>query len=103
MDTKDDVREWTRPNARSLRNPPVIVMNMYSSGLGIARDLADSGVRVIGFSAERGVCGNYTRTAEIRITPNSQTDPEKMVDYLMSVAGELNGAVIFPTRDADVV
>ena len=33
--------------------PPVLIMNLFFTGLGIARDLSKCGVRVIGLSAHR--------------------------------------------------
>lgn len=83
--------------------PPVLIMNMFYSGLAIARDLAGTGIKVIGLSADAKAYGNYTRFCEVRQTPDSQSEPEQLVKYLQSVADELQGAVIFPTRDADVV
>lgn len=83
--------------------PPVIIMNMFYSGLAIARDLAGTGVRVIGLSADKGAYGNFTRFCEVRFAPDSQAQPEALANYLKAVADELRGAVIFPTRDADVV
>jgi D-aspartate ligase len=83
--------------------PPVLIMNMFYSGLAIARDLAGTGIKVIGLSADRNAYGNFTRFCEVRQTHDSQSEPEQLAKYLQSVAGELEGAVIFPTRDADVV
>ncbi len=83
--------------------PPVIILNMFYSGLAIARDLAGSGVRVIGLSADRNAYGNHTRACEVRFAPDSQSEPERLAEYLVEASGELKGAVVFPTRDADVV
>ena len=83
--------------------PAVIIMNMFYSGLAIARDLAGTGVRVIGLSADPKAYGNFTRFCEVRTAPDSQSEPEKLAAFLTKAAGELAGAVIFPTRDADVV
>jgi predicted ATP-grasp superfamily ATP-dependent carboligase len=82
---------------------PVIIMNMFYSGLAIARDLAGTGVRVIGLSSDPKAYGNFTRFCEVRRAPDSQSEPEKLAAFLQQAAGELKGAVIFPTRDADVV
>ena len=41
-------------------------MNMFYSGLAIARDLAGTGVRVIGLSSDRKAYGNFTRFCEVR-------------------------------------
>src|SRR6185437_5627071 len=87
----------------STKLPPVIVLNLYHTGLAIARDFAGTGLRVVGLSAERNCFGNHTRYCEVRLAPNSQRDPEQLVSYLLSLKEELGGAVIFPTRDADVV
>ncbi|HVI09865.1 MAG TPA: hypothetical protein VND65_16380 [Candidatus Binatia bacterium] len=83
--------------------PPVIVLNTYYSGLGIARDLAGHGVRVVGLSADRSVYGNFSRFCEVRLSPNSQEEPERLAEMLLDLSRELKDAVIFPTRDADVL
>jgi D-aspartate ligase len=83
--------------------PPVLIMNLFFTGLGIARDLSKCGVRVIGLSAHRDGPGNHTRLCEVRFSPNSQEQPELLVEFLLRAAGELQGAVIFPTRDFDVL
>src|SRR6202035_1814639 len=83
--------------------PPVVILNMFYSGLGIARDLAGRGVRVIGLSADRKVYGNFTRLCEVRFAPNSQENPEELAEFLLRSSNDLWGAVIFPTRDADVL
>jgi predicted ATP-grasp superfamily ATP-dependent carboligase len=57
------------------------------------------GLRVVGLScAPEGAYGHATRACEIRPTPSSQEEPEAFADAL-----EFRGAVIFPTRDADVL
>ena len=83
--------------------PPVIILNMASSGLGIARDLRQSNIRVLGLSANEKLCGNFTRLCEVRIAPDSQNQPEKLLAFLSMLVEEFAGAIIFPTRDADVV
>jgi D-aspartate ligase len=86
-----------------LATPPVLILNMFYSGLGIARDLTGKGVRVIGLSADRKIYGNFTRCCEVRIAPNSQEEPDHLFDMLLRLSSEVGGAVIFPTRDADVL
>jgi D-aspartate ligase len=84
-------------------SPPVVILNMFYSGLGIARDMAGKGVRVVGLSADRKIYGNFTRLCEVRWAPNSQEEPEELAAMLLKLSSELEGAVIFPTRDADVL
>lgn len=99
-----EMRQGTAAAQKSeTRLPPVIVLNLYHSGLAIARDFAGSGIRVVGLSADKECFGNGTRYCEVRSAPNSQREPERLVAYLLSLKHELAGAVIFPTRDADVV
>lgn len=83
--------------------PPVIILNMFYSGLAIARDMAGTGAKVIGLSADRATYGNFTRSCEVRFAPDSQSESEQLAEYLCNAAAELHGSVIFPTRDADVV
>jgi D-aspartate ligase len=86
-----------------LASPAVVILNMFYSGLGIARDMAGKGVRVLGLSADRTIYGNFTRLCEIRWAPNSQEEPAELAAMLLKLSSELRGAVIFPTRDADVL
>jgi D-aspartate ligase len=104
-DTKVVTTE-AKPEAARGQNsamPPVIIMNMFYSGLAIARALAGTGVRVVGLSADPKAYGNFTRFCEVRRAPDSQSEPEHLAEFLVKAAAELKGAVIFPTRDADVV
>lgn len=85
--------------------PVAIVLNMYYTGLGIARSLGEHGIPVIGLSAERSLYGNLTRYAKVRISPNSRTDPEELFRFLMELGQGDAGRkmIIFPTRDDDIV
>ncbi len=83
--------------------PSAVVMNMFYTGLGIARSLGERGIPVVGLTAQR-VYGNYTRYAKTVFSPDSRKEPEALVAFLLSY-GERMGrrGVIFPTRDDDVV
>ena len=84
--------------------PTAVVMNMFYTGLGIARSLGEHGIPVIGLSAEPGIYGNFTRYAKVVRCPDSRRQPEALFDYLLQMgksAGQRN--IIFPTRDDDVV
>src|SRR5262249_47581474 len=98
-----DVRTNEVPDVGLRRRPPVIVLNLFHSGLAIARQLSASGIRVVGLSADSSIYGNFTRCCEVRQAPNSQEEPEQLADYLVKAATQLRGSVIFPTRDADVL
>ena len=83
--------------------PPVLILNLFYTGLGIAHNLRGYGLRVIGLSADRQAYGRFSRFCDVRESPNSQENPEELKSYLLGLAGELHGAIIFPTRDADVL
>ncbi len=85
--------------------PPVaIVMNMFYTGLGIARSLGERGIPVIGLTSRRGIYGNYTRYATSRFCPDSRQEPEALLPFLLKLGAELSRpAVLFPTRDDDVL
>lgn len=88
-----------KPPAR----PPAVVMNMFYTGLGIARSLGERGIRVIGLSAHR-IYGNYTRYAEVRKAPDSRERPEELLQFLLDLGPKLRSpGVLFPTRDDDLV
>jgi predicted ATP-grasp superfamily ATP-dependent carboligase len=84
--------------------PTAFVMNMYYTGLGIARSLGERGVPVVGLTAQRGVYGNFTRYARTVHCPDSRHEPEALLAFLLRLA-EQTGApgVLFPTRDDDLV
>jgi D-aspartate ligase len=96
-------RQAPERSGRRAGNPPVLILNLFHSGLAIARDLVGRNVRVIGLSADRSIYGNFTRFCEVRFVPNSQEEPEQLAEELLQFASELSGSVIFPTRDADVL
>ena len=82
--------------------PPVLIMNMFYSGLAIARQLAGKGMRVVGLSSDPKIYGNFTRACEVRCAPDSKDNPDQLLKFLLD-SNEFEGAIIFPTRDADVV
>src|SRR5215467_8491991 len=75
--------------------PPVIVLNLFYSGLGIVRQLSGTGVRVVGLSAHPEIFGNFTRLCEVRRAPNSQEQPEQLLRFLQRAGPELQGGIIF--------
>jgi len=79
-------------------------MNMFYTGLGIARSLGARGIRVIGLSAHSGIYGNYTRYAKIRSCPDSRENPDQLIEFLVKLGQEIGGkSVLYPTRDDDVL
>ena len=91
-------------SAASTSAVPAVVMNMYYTGLGIARSLGERGVPVIGLSATRGVYGNFTRYARIIRCGDSREEPELLLRQLLELSRTLGQrAVLFPTRDHDLV
>lgn len=83
--------------------PAVIILNLFYTGLGIARNLSGYGIRIVGLSADRKGYGRFSRFCEVRFAPNSHEEPVELKEYLLAITKELPGAVIFPTRDADVL
>ncbi len=84
--------------------PTAVVMNMFYTGLGIARSLGEHGIPVIGLTSHRGIYGNYTRHATPRVCPDSRDKPEALLPFLLKLGAELSSrAVLFPTRDDDVL
>jgi predicted ATP-grasp superfamily ATP-dependent carboligase len=79
-------------------------MNMFYTGLGIARSLGEQDIPVIGLSAHRGVYGEYTRYAKIVRCPDSRNEPEALLPFLQKLGQDMGSrAIIFPTRDDDVL
>ena len=86
------------------QRPTAIVMNMFYTGLGIARSLGEHNIPVLGLTSERGVYGNFTRYAKTVVAPDSRREPEALREWLLAWGKQFrHRAVIFPTRDDDVV
>jgi D-aspartate ligase len=86
-----------------LERPVAVVMNMFYTGLGIARSLGEQGIPVIGLSSQRRIYGNFTRYAKIEFCPDSRHEPEALLARLLQLGKHLGpGSVLFPTRDDDV-
>lgn len=84
--------------------PTAVVMNMFYTGLGIARSLGEHGIPVIGLSSQRGVYGNFTRYARTVRCADSRNEPEQLLAYLLEMGRQIeHRSVIFPTRDDDVL
>ncbi len=94
---------WNAAAETATGLPPVIVLNLFHSGLGIVRQLSGKGVRVVGLSAHPRIYGSFTRLCEVHGVPNSQEQPEELADFLLHAASRWRGAIVFPTRDADVL
>jgi len=85
-------------------HPTAIVMNMFYTGLGIARSLGEKRVPVIGLTAQHGIYGNYTRYAKVKFSPDSRHHPTALLTYLLRLGKEIgHRSIIFPTRDDDVL
>jgi predicted ATP-grasp superfamily ATP-dependent carboligase len=80
-----------------------IVMNMYYTGLGIARSLGEHGIKVSGLTARRGVYGNFSRYVRTLLAPDSRHQPEELLAFLLGMKSAPGEKVIFPTRDDDVI
>ncbi len=100
------VSAMTIPNVgfEKAAKPVAVVMNLFYTGLGIARSLGERGIRVIGLSSHHGIYGNFTRFADVRSCPDSREEPVALMEFLLKLGEELGGpAIIFPTRDDDVL
>jgi D-aspartate ligase len=81
-----------------------VVMNMFYTGLGIARSLGERGVPVIGLTTSRSGFGTRTRYARCVVSPDSRHDPDQLLAFLLKLARTFDHKpVLFPTRDDDVV
>jgi predicted ATP-grasp superfamily ATP-dependent carboligase len=87
-----------------MNQPAAVVLNLAYTGLGIARSLSRHGVRVIGCTSQPRAFGKATRCAEVRHSPDSRNEPERLLAFLLQTRNELpRRTVVFPTRDDDVV
>lgn len=97
-----------RPAAAEARGgprPAVFVMNPYYTGLGIARALAGTGVRVVALTSEHDAPGVRSRYFDaVERVPNGRDDPAGLCAALQQLAArERCKPVIFPTRDFDIL
>jgi D-aspartate ligase len=84
--------------------PPAFVLNMYGTGLGIARNLARYGIPVVGISSSRAAPGHFSRYCQSIVGPDSQDEPEALLDLLISLGkAQSQRGILFPTRDADIL
>jgi len=82
---------------------PVVVLNTHYSGLAIARNLGQLGVRVLGLTAVPEFPGNASRWLEYRPAPDSLREQQQLLEVLQDLARELDRpALLLPTRDHDV-
>ena len=85
--------------------PAVFVMNPYYTGLGIARALAGTGLRVVALTSEADAPGVRSRYfGAVERVPNGRDDPAGLCAALARLAArEPCKPVIFPTRDFDIL
>jgi predicted ATP-grasp superfamily ATP-dependent carboligase len=84
---------------------PVFVMNPYYSGVGIARSLHGLGVRVFALCSEQNIPGMRSRYFHgVYPVPNGRDEPVQFCERLLTIAKDhRQKAVLFPTRDFDVL
>ncbi len=85
--------------------PPVVVMNPYYSGVGIARALRGRHVPIVALTSETDIPGARSRCFDrVLNAPNGRDEPEALRDFLLKAAdGFPCKPVLFPTRDFDVI
>lgn len=82
----------------------VFILNISYTGLGIARSLAEAGIKIYGIGSKRCVFGNFSRYIEFYLSPDSLTEPKNLCNFLITLAKEdAVKPIIFPTRDHDVI
>lgn len=89
----------------ALALPPVFVMNLYYTGLGIARNLRGRGIKVYGLTSEKNAPGVRSHLFDgLYEIPDGRNEPEVLYRRLLEIRGRHRAApVIFPTRDFDVL
>jgi predicted ATP-grasp superfamily ATP-dependent carboligase len=79
-------------------------MNLYYTGLGIARSLGQHGVRVIGLTTDARTYGAFSRYVEVVKAADSRSEPAKLLGEIVELGRRLDRrAILFPTRDHDLV
>ena len=83
--------------------PPAVILNVYATGLGIARNLTPHGVPVYGLSVQANAPGNFSKQCRALKCPDSQDEPEALLAFLLEMAVRLGArAMLLPTRDQDI-
>src|SRR5688500_12211197 len=73
-------------NVSESQMPPVMVMNLHYTGIGIARNLSGVGIRVYGLSSERDAPGMRSRLFQaVYLVHHSRDDPETLCEELMAL------------------
>ena len=84
---------------------PVVVLNPYYTGLGIARNLHGTGVRVHALTSDAATPGARSRYfASVRTVPDGRDAPEALCAELLRIADSFGAVpILFPTRDFDIL
>lgn len=87
------------------KSPPVFIMNMHYTGIGIARNLQEDRVEVFGLSSQKSEPGRRSRyLAKVYDVPDGRDAPEALCRELIDIRkGHSGRPLIFPTRDLDVL
>lgn len=81
-----------------------VVMNMFYTGLAIARALGERGIPVIGLTSQHCIYGNFSRYAKTLFCPDSRNEADALLAFLIQMGQSMDKrAVLFPTRDDDLV
>ena len=64
-----------------MRQPTAVVMNLFYTGLGIARSLGERGIPVVGLTSQHRIYGNFTRYASVRFCPDSRSEPGSLLPF----------------------
>jgi len=85
--------------------PPVFIMNMHYTGMGIARSLHGRSARLYGLSSHKDApgrrCGFIDKLYDV---PDGRDEPDALCDKLLEIRNNHSrNPVIFPTRDLDVL
>lgn len=84
--------------------PSAIVLGLFDTGLGAARSLGRSGLKVLGLDPDRRMPGFASRFCESAVCPEPVTNPDGVVEQLLRLRGTLESPVVlFPSSDAFVL
>jgi D-aspartate ligase len=84
--------------------PAALIMNLFYTGLGIARNLGIHDIPVISLVSKNESPGRFTKYGQVLACPDSKDNPRELCDFLLQLGPRLpTGSIIFPTRDADIL
>lgn len=88
----------------SLVLPPVVILGLSVTSLGVIRSFGRKGIRVIGIDHKKDRIGSYSKYCEALKCPRAGEAEDDLLDFMEGVARKIqDNAVLIPTNDEFVL